>query len=70
VQRAMRILDQLDASSAVPDVNQILLLVHQSGTPREALTYHLALLLLVSAWGFSVLDAYFIGRNLDRAGRR
>ena len=70
VQRAMQIVAQFDPANTIPDVDQILQLVHRSGTPRQALFYHLALLLLGGSWGLSVLDAYLGGRALDRDGRR
>ena len=69
VQRAMQIVAQFDPANAVPDVNQILLLIHRAGTPGQALIYHLALVLLAGSWGLSVLDAYLGGRRLDRGGR-
>jgi hypothetical protein len=69
VQRAMQILAQFDPTREVPDTNRIMQLLHDSGTPKQSLIYHLALLLLVGGWLYSTVDGYIIGRQLDRAGQ-
>jgi hypothetical protein len=69
VQRATQILAQFDAGHEIPDTNRIMQLLHDSGTPTQALIYHLGLLLLIGGWLFSTVDGYIIGRRLDRRGR-
>lgn len=66
-QTAMAIVEKSGPATENLDVNQMMTATNQAIAEAGTLGYNLALALIVLAWLFGAVDAYFVGRKLDRA---
>ena len=68
VQVALAILDKLAASGGVIDVPAITDAATVAVTASDSLILKGAFFLIVICWIFGIIDAYYIGRKMDRSG--
>lgn len=66
VQMALAILDKLAASGGVIDVPAITAAATRAITASDSLILNGAFFLIVICWVFGIIDAYFIGKKMDK----
>jgi hypothetical protein len=64
---AFGILEDLDLSPGAVGLEQIFQASHQAVAEASSGRFKIALALILSAWVISTVDAYLLGRRLDRA---
>jgi hypothetical protein len=65
-QQAMAILSKIDMEGGVPDMPSLAKAAAQSGTASGTGLYHLAWTLIIGAWVIGVVDAFRLGRRLEK----
>ena len=66
-QTAMAIVEKAGPAADNMDINRMVTSTNQAVAEAGTLGYNLALILIIGAWLFGAVDAYFVGRKLDRA---
>ena len=64
---ALSILEKIDLNRGVVGPDQILQVTHQAMAEANTVLYKLAIALIICSWIYSTVDAFLIGRRLDRA---
>lgn len=64
-QTAMAIVEKAGPAADSMDLNRMVTSTNQAVAEAGTLGYQLALALIVIAWVFGAVDAYFVGRKLD-----
>jgi hypothetical protein len=63
---ALSILEKIDLNRAVVGPDQILQVTHQAMAEANTVLYKLAIALIICSWIYSTVDAFLIGRRMDR----
>lgn len=66
-QTAMAIVERAGPAAENMDINQMVTSTNQAVAEAGTLGYQLALALIIAAWVFGAVDAYVVGRKLDKA---
>ncbi len=66
VQKALTLLEQLSFKGGTIDIKSISEIAVQASNAEGDITYNLILLLIICCWIYSTIDAYLIGKNVDK----
>lgn len=64
---ALAIIENMDLSRGTIGLDQIFQASHQAVTEANSLRFHIAIALILCSWLVSTVDAYLLGRRMDRA---
>ncbi|MFZ1986851.1 MAG: hypothetical protein WAU91_20740 [Desulfatitalea sp.] len=63
---ALTILEKIDLNRGVVGPDQILQVTHQAMAEANTILYKLAIALIICSWIYSAVDAFLLGRCMDR----
>ncbi len=66
VQKAFLIMEKIELEGGAIDLNTISNAAAQAAATSDSLIYNLSLLFIVCCWIFGIIDAYRIGKKIDR----
>ncbi|MBI5062065.1 MAG: hypothetical protein HZB87_00925 [Desulfatitalea sp.] len=65
---ALAIIENMDLSRGAIGLDQIFQASHQAVTEANSIRFKIAIALILFSWIISTVDAYLLGRRMDRAG--